>query len=65
MTKIQPRILVADADPRMRRFLTSGLELDNFLAIEAAEGSEAIRLATLKSVDLVILEPALPDMDGS
>jgi two-component system KDP operon response regulator KdpE len=65
MTKIQPTVLVADPDARMRRFLTSGLELENYLATDAADGTEALRLATLKSVDLIILEPALPDMDGS
>lgn len=65
MTTIQPKILVVDPDPRIRRFLASGLELGNLSAVDAAEGNEAIRLATLKSFDLIILELELPDMDGS
>lgn len=65
MTKLQPNILVVDADLRMRRFLVHALTLNNLTAVGAVEGNEAIRLATLRDLDLIILELDLPDMDGA
>jgi two-component system KDP operon response regulator KdpE len=66
MTKIeQGTILVVDADKRMQRFVARGLALADFSALQAADGNEAIRLATLKTLDLMVLDLDLPDMDGS
>jgi two-component system KDP operon response regulator KdpE len=57
--------LVIDDEVQIRRFLRAGFELEGFNVQEAACGSEGIRAATLKPVDLVIVDLALPDMDGS
>ncbi len=61
----QSSVLVVDDEVQIRRFLRAGLELEGFSVTEAASGQEAIRAATLNMTDLVILDLALPDLDGS
>jgi two-component system KDP operon response regulator KdpE len=64
MTRDNPLALVVDDEQQIRRFLRAAFELDGF-AVEGAEsGQAALRLATLKHPDLVILDLGLPDMDG-
>jgi two-component system, OmpR family, KDP operon response regulator KdpE len=58
-------VLVIDDEVRIRRFLRAGFELEAFIVQEAATGAEGIRAATLKPVDLVIVDLELPDMDGA
>jgi len=60
-----PNVLVVDDEVQIRRFLRSGFELDGYSVAEAENGREAIRAATLKPTDLIILDLALPDLDGS
>jgi two-component system KDP operon response regulator KdpE len=57
--------LVVDDEPQIRRFLRAGFELEDIGVVEAATGAEAIRIATLTPVDLVVLDLGLPDMDGA
>ena len=57
--------LVVDDEIQIRRFLRAGLELAGFAVVEAATGAEALKVATLTPVDLVIVDLGLPDMDGS
>jgi two-component system, OmpR family, KDP operon response regulator KdpE len=64
MTEANPLALVVDDEQQIRRFLRAGLELDGFGVEEAENGQGALRLATLKPPDLVILDLGLPDMDG-
>jgi two-component system KDP operon response regulator KdpE len=65
MTEGSPVVLVVDDEVQIRRFLRAGLELDGFTVQDAETGGEALRWATLKPPDLVILDLGLPDMDGS
>ena len=58
-------VLVIDDEVQIRRFLRAGFELEAFTVLEAATGNEGIRAATLKPVDLVIVDLELPDMDGA
>jgi two-component system KDP operon response regulator KdpE len=60
-----PNVLVVDDEMQIRRFLRSGFELDGYSVSEAENGREAIRAATLRPTDLIILDLALPDVDGS
>jgi two-component system, OmpR family, KDP operon response regulator KdpE len=65
MTEISSCVLVVDDEIQIRRFLRAGFELDGFIVQEAETGAEALRAATLKPSDLVILDLGLPDMDGA
>jgi two-component system KDP operon response regulator KdpE len=58
-------VLIVDDEIQIRRFLRTGFELNGFSVLEAGTGAEAIRDATLQPVDMVIVDLALPDMDGS
>jgi len=64
-TATAPNVLVVDDEVQIRRFLRSGFELDGYSVNEAENGREAIRAATLRPTDLIILDLALPDLDGS
>ena len=64
MTEGTPVVLVVDDEVQIRRFLRAGLELDGFAVQDAETGADALRWATLKPPDLVILDLGLPDMDG-
>lgn len=65
MTKNLPVALVIDDEVQIRRFLRAGFELENFSVQEAATAGDGLRIATLKPIDIVILDLALPDMDGA
>ena len=65
MNETSPIVLVVDDETQIRRFLRTGFELNGFVVQEAATGAEAIRSATLRPIDLMIVDLGLPDMDGS
>ena len=60
-----PVALVIDDEIQIRRFLRAGFELENFAVQEAATAADGLRTATLKPIDLLILDLGLPDMDGA
>ena len=65
MNEHSPIVLVVDDEIQIRRFLRTGFELNGFVVHEAGTGAEAIRSATLRPIDLVIIDLGLPDMDGA
>ena len=65
MSEPSPVVLVVDDEIQIRRFLRTGFELNGFVVHEAATGAEAIRAATLRPIDVAIVDLGLPDMDGS
>src|SRR6185503_18050984 len=65
MSEPSPIVLVVDDEIQIRRFLRTGFELNGFVVHEAGTGAEAIRTATLRPIDLVIVDLGLPDMDGA
>jgi two-component system KDP operon response regulator KdpE len=65
MNESSPVVLVVDDEIQIRRFLRTGFELNGFTVHEASTGTEAVRMATLRPVDLIIVDLGLPDMDGS
>src|SRR3984893_439503 len=58
-------VLVIDDEAQIRLFVRAGMELGGYRVSEAASGRDALREMTLQPVDLVILDLALPDSDGS
>lgn len=59
----KPRLLVADDEPDMRRFLVSQLE-DHYDTAEAADGQQAVDQALAFRPDLVIMDMMMPEKDG-
>jgi two-component system KDP operon response regulator KdpE len=58
------RILVVDDEPRMIRFIRLNLEHDGFDVAEAADGLAALRQVRDALPDLVLLDVAMPELDG-
>ncbi|MEA3101366.1 ATP-binding protein [Caballeronia mineralivorans] len=57
-------ILVADDLTDQRRIVTSVLEPLGFTMLEASSGPQALQLLATHSVDLIVMDVAMPSMDG-
>ena len=60
-----PRILVIDDEPQIRRALRVGLERAGYTVLLAATGEEGLDVAAERQPDLVILDLAMPDLEGT
>jgi two-component system KDP operon response regulator KdpE len=58
-------VLLIDDEPKIRRFLRAGFELDGFTVLEAENAADALKMATFSPPDLIILDLALPDLHGT
>jgi DNA-binding NarL/FixJ family response regulator len=60
------RVLLVDDSPDVRKLLTTRLALEDGYELvgEAANGAEAIRLATQLQPDLVVLDAMMPVLSG-
>jgi len=65
MNKPSNLALLIDDEPKIRRFLRAGFELDGFSVIEAESAADGLKAATFSTPDLVILDLALPDLHGT
>lgn len=65
MNKPANIVLLVDDEPRIRRFLRAGFELNGYVVLEAENAGEALRIATFSPPDLIILDLALPDLYGA
>ncbi|MBM4347643.1 MAG: response regulator, partial [Deltaproteobacteria bacterium] len=61
--EIKPTILVVDDDPGARQSLEVILE-DDYRVLSTESGPEAMKVLQGESVDLVLLDVNMPDMDG-
>ncbi|MEO8328556.1 MAG: response regulator transcription factor [Candidatus Nanopelagicales bacterium] len=57
-------ILVIDDEPDIVRFVRRALEADSHIVLTAPNGLDGLRLAIEASPDLVILDLAMPGLDG-
>jgi two-component system KDP operon response regulator KdpE len=60
----RPRVLAVDDEPRMVDFLRVSLGQHELQVQEAATGEEALLAVRTELPDLVLLDVALPDLDG-
>jgi two-component system copper resistance phosphate regulon response regulator CusR len=58
------RILIAEDEPRIVRFLAKGLQAEGHTTVSAADGNEALHLALTGEFDLMLLDLGLPSRDG-
>lgn len=58
------RILVADGDPGVVRLLRTNLDARGYVTCTAMDGAEALQALETQRPDLVILDAALPIIDG-
>jgi len=58
------RILIADDDPAILKFLKSNLEARGCKTLIAMNGAEVINIAEKELLDLIILDITMPKIDG-
>ena len=63
-TLVIMQILIVEDDPAIVRFLERGLAAHGHRVIGADNGEDGVRLAVDESVDLVLLDIMLPQLDG-
>lgn len=62
--RTKPGVLIADDDVQIRRLLARYLASEGFEVWTAENGEEALYLASLHQPDLIVLDLAMPVMDG-
>src|SRR5689334_12349323 len=62
--KTMTKILIVDDDPHIRQLVRVFLQREGLATVEAADGVEALATLETATVDLVILDLMMPNMDG-
>src|SRR5215475_10156776 len=65
MTKPSNVVLLIDDEPKIRRFLRAGFELNGYVVQEAENAADALKSSTFSPPDIIILDLNLPDLHGS
>jgi two-component system, OmpR family, KDP operon response regulator KdpE len=65
MNKPSNVVLLIEDEPKIRRFLRAGFEINGFSVLEAENATDGLKAATFSAPDLVILDLALPDLHGA
>ncbi len=58
------RILIAEDEPHIVRFLVKGLQAQGYATAATADGDRALHLARTGEFDLMLLDLGLPSLDG-
>jgi two-component system, OmpR family, KDP operon response regulator KdpE len=64
MSKPANIVLLIDDEPKIRRFLRAGFELNGYVVLEAENAVDALKIATFSPPDIIILDLNLPDLHG-
>ena len=59
-----PLILIADDNPMNLKILTTRLAVEGYPTLTAADGEEALAVATAEQPDLILLDVMMPKIDG-
>ena len=62
--RTRSRVLITDDEPITRMLIKLLLERENFEVLEAANGKQAVDIATRERPDLMIIDLNMPEMDG-
>lgn len=57
-------ILVVEDDPSLLKFISKSLNTENYKTIRATNGVEALHMLEINSVELIISDVMMPEMDG-
>jgi two-component system cell cycle response regulator DivK len=58
------KILIVEDDPDNRRIVAKVLSVEGYQVVEATDGVEALAQARAEHPDLILMDLALPNMDG-
>jgi two-component system, cell cycle response regulator len=59
-----PTVMIADDSMLVRAVVRAGLEADNYLVIEAENGTVALELCRQRPPDVILLDIVMPGLDG-
>ena len=62
--RISMRILLIEDEQKVSRFVALGLKAERFAVDTAEDGKNGLRMATVNPYDLLIVDIAMPTMDG-
>jgi two-component system KDP operon response regulator KdpE len=65
MNRPANNVLLIEDEPKIRRFLRAGFELQGYSVIEAENAADGLKAATFSAPDLIILDLNLPDLHGA
>ena len=57
-------ILIVDDEPDLLEQISITLEVENYQVFTVGDGLEALRILQSQSVDLILADIAMPDMNG-
>jgi DNA-binding response OmpR family regulator len=63
-TGVRARVLLAEDDRALRRFLEVVLQRAGYKVIPAADGLEAMKLALSTEIDIVVTDAMMPNLSG-
>jgi CheY-like chemotaxis protein len=58
------KLLIADDEKEIRELLKEKLEKNGYQVVAASSGREAVELAKAGAFDIILLDVAMPQMDG-
>jgi PleD family two-component response regulator len=60
----KPTVMIVDDDPAAVLILAHHLQYEGFTAVKASSGAECLRMVHESTIDLILLDLMMPEMDG-